>query len=154
MTALAQERLTDEAGKPSPSRGTYPIAANTRIFKGSLVCLDAAGRAIPGGLIAAGATVAVGKASSTVDNRTGSALGGAAEAADVEVEFGVFAFESAGAADQIAQTEVGKLVYVVDDQTVAKTSGTSTRIVAGPLTEWRNGQAWVYMGPHVFPLTA
>ena len=100
MTALAQERLTGTAG-PYPARGTYGIKANTRNFKGGLVALDSAGRAMPAGLISTGALFCVGKASHTLDNRTGSELGGAADAADQEVEFGVFGWENSAAGDAI-----------------------------------------------------
>ena len=53
MAALAIERLTKFAGLV-PSRGTYPIKANVKIYKGALVALDSAGRVQPGGLAAAG----------------------------------------------------------------------------------------------------
>lgn len=148
MTALAQERMTDAAGTAGhPSRGTYGIKANTRVFKGAIVCLDSAGRAMPGDTIANGALFAVGKSSTTIDNRTGSTLGGAADAADVEVEFGVFGFENG---DSIAASDVGAIAYVVDDQTVAKSSSTGARCIAGVITEVRGTQVFVAMGPHVY----
>lgn len=153
MTALARERMTDFAG-PVPARGTYSIKANVQIFKGAFVALDSAGRVMPAGTIAAGAVVAVGKASATYNNLTGSALGGAADACEVEVEFGVFGWDNSAAGEVIANTEVGKLVYLVDDHTVGKTSATATLIVAGVCTEVRNGKVFVWSGPHVFPLTA
>jgi hypothetical protein len=127
-----------------PSRGTYGIKANVLIKKGALVCVDSAGRAMPGGLIAAGALAAVGKSSATYDN-----TGGAADAVDVEVEFGTFGWVSAGGGDAITADDVGKVCYVVDDQTVALTSDTDTRGVAGYITEYRNGEVFVWMGPHV-----
>jgi hypothetical protein len=148
MTALAIERLTKFAGV-LPSRGTAGIKANTRVFKGSMVGLDSAGRAMPAGLLAGGTTGAVGKASSTVDNRTGSDLGGSADAADVEIEYGVFAWNNSAAADEIATDDVGKVCYVVDDNTVALTSDTDTRAIAGYVTEVRGDQVYVWMGPHV-----
>lgn len=149
MTALSLERMTKFAGV-IPTRGTFGIKANKRIFKGGLVGLDSAGRAMPGDTIAAGCLAAVGKASATYDNRTGSELGGAADAVDVEVEYGVFAFVSAtGGGDDIAADDVGKVCYVVDDATVALTNGTDTRGIAGFITEVRDGQVFVWMGPHV-----
>jgi hypothetical protein len=148
MSALVRERLTDFAGV-TPARGTVPIAANVRIFKGGLVCTDADGRAVPGDTIANGALAAIGKSSQTYDNRTGSTLGGAAGAVDVEVEYGVFDWENSGGGDAIAAADVGKVCYVVDDQTVALTSNTSTRGIAGFITEVRGGVPYVFMGPHV-----
>jgi hypothetical protein len=147
--ALSLERLTNFAGV-TPARGTFPIKANVRIFKGAMVALDSAGRAMPAGLISAGALAAVGKASATYDNRTGSELGGSAAACNVEVEFGVFGWLSAtGGGDDIAADDVGKVCFMKDDQTVALTSDTDTRGIAGFITEVRDGQVYVYMGPHV-----
>lgn len=147
--ALTLERLTAFAGL-TPARGTIPIKANTRIFKGGMVALDSAGRAMPAGLISAGALTAIGKASATYDNRTGSELGGAADAVNVEVEYGVFGWTSAtGGGDDIAADDVGKVCYQKDDQTVALTNASDTRGLAGFITEVRNGQVFVYMGPHV-----
>lgn len=147
MTALAQERLTKDIGFPLPVRGSYPIAANTRIFKGSQVAVDSAGRAIPATTIAGGAVRVVGKASSTVDNRTGSELGGAAGAASVEVEFGCYGWENSTSADEIANDDVGKPCFAVDDQTVALTDGSSTRRAAGFISEVRGGKVYVHQSP-------
>jgi hypothetical protein len=146
--ALAIERMTKFAGV-IPSRGTFPIKANTRIFKGSMVGLDSSGRAMPAGLLAGGTVAAVGKASATYDNRTGSELGGSAGAVNVEVEYGVFGWKSAADADAIAADDVGKVCFVDDDQTVALTNGTDTRGIAGYISEVRDGQVYVWMGPHV-----
>lgn len=149
--ALTIERMTNFAG-PIPARGTYPIAANVRIFKGALVCIDVAGRARPGGTIAAGSLSALGKASATYDNRTGSALGGAAGACDVEVEFGVYQWANSADGDLIAVDDVGKVCFVVDDQTVALTSNTDTRGICGFISEVIDGRPYVWMGPHVVGL--
>jgi len=144
--------MTDFAGVV-PSRGTLPIAANVRIFKGALVGINSSGQAVPGDTIANGCLSAVGKASATYDNRTGSALGGLAAAVDVEIEYGVFAWVSkTGGGDDIAADDVGKVCFVVDDQTVALTNDTDTRGIAGMITEVRNGQVYVWMGPHVASL--
>lgn len=149
MTALAIERSTNFAGL-IPGRGTFPIKANVRIFKGSIVGLDTAGRAMPGDTVANGCVKVVGKASATYDNRTGSVLGGAAGAVDVEVEFGVFEFLSAsGGGDDIAADDAGKVCFVVDDQTLALTNNTDTRALAGLITEVRDGRVYAWMGPHV-----
>jgi hypothetical protein len=149
MTALSLERMTDFAGT-IPSRGTFPIKANTRIFKGALVGIDSSGRAMPGDTIANGCVAVVGKASATYDNRTGSELGGSAGAVDVEVEFGVFGWVSkTGGGDDIAADDVGKVCFVVDDQAVALTNNTDTRAIAGLITEVRDSKVFVWMGPHV-----
>lgn len=149
MTATTNERLTEFAGV-IPSRGTFGIKANVLILKGTMVAIDSAGRAMPAGLVASGALAAVGKASATYDNRTGSALGGAADAADVEVEYGVFGWLSAsGGGDDILADDVGKVAYMADNQTVALTNGTDTRGIAGYITEVRNGLVYVHQNPSV-----
>jgi len=148
MTALAQERTTSFAGAV-PSRGTYPIKANVRIWKGALVGLDSAGRAMPADTIANGCLLIVGKASATYDNRTGSDLGGAAAAVDVEVEFGTFDWGNSADADAIAADDVGKLCYAVDDQTVALTSNGGARTVAGIISEVIGTTPWVWSSPVV-----
>lgn len=147
MAATTTERLTESA---KLSRGTYPIAANTKILKGTIVVLNSDGRAIPGDTIANGAVVAVGKASHTLDNLNGSALGGAAGAANIEVEFGVHGWESGTTTDLVTIAHVGSPVYVLDNQTVTATDGSAARIPAGVCTEVRNGQVYVDMSPTVF----
>lgn len=148
MTALSIERETPGTAALVPARGTYPIAANTRIFKGSQVALDSSGRAIPATTLAGGAVRVVGKASHTLDNRTGSELGGGAGAADLEVEFGVFGWENSGGGDAIADDDAGKACYAVDDQTVALTSDGGARTPAGFISEvGEDGKVYVWQSP-------
>lgn len=99
------------------------IDANVKIFKGALVSI-AAGYARPARTNTTDLVAGVARA--TVDN-----TGGSAGAKDVEVRRGVFTFENSTAGDLIAQADVGKAVFVVDDQTVALTNGGSTRGTAG-----------------------
>ncbi|MBP7127319.1 hypothetical protein KBD49_13230 [Myxococcota bacterium] len=116
----------------------FPVAAQTRIFQGGLVVLDG-GYAKPGhegtGLVAAG------MASETVDNRDGSA-----GAALVTVRPGVHAWRNSSGADAIGQADVGKVCYVVDDETVAKTDGTGTRSAAGTVLAVDAQGVWVRTG--------
>ncbi len=148
MTALQLERLTDFAGVV-PARGSYPIAANTRIFKGALVAINSSGQAIPATTAAGGAVKIVGVASHTLDNRNGSALGGAAAAAQLECTFGVFSFDTS----TIAADDVGTVAYALDDQTVELTDGGgAARRPAGIITEVRESRAYVWVGPHVSAL--
>lgn len=153
MTATTTDRGTEFAGL-APARGSHPIAANTLIRKGWMVALDANGRAVPAGTIASGALVGIGKASHTLDNRTGSDLGGAAGAAYLEMEYGVFSWLSAGGGDAIAADDVSKVCYMLDNQTVALTSSTGARGPAGVISEVRNGQVYVHQSPTVAALIA
>lgn len=150
--SLSQERLTTFAGV-YPSRGSYPIAANKRTWKGGIICLDSSGNAIPGTVAASGTVKCVGVASHSLNNLTGSDLGGAAGAADQEVAFGVHGFDSGLSSDAITADDIGEVAYVIDDNTVGLTDGGgAARVPAGVITEVRDGQVFVWMGPHVSAL--
>ncbi|MDH0290589.1 hypothetical protein N7414_15805 [Pseudomonas sp. GD04087] len=113
-----------------------PVAANAKIFAGSLVCLDASGNAVPG---ATSTTLkARGVAQEQVDN-----TGGAAGDQRIETRRGTFQFANSAAADQIARADIGAQCYIVDDQTVAKTSATNTRSVAGVIRDVDSAGVWV-----------
>ena len=101
-----------------------PVKAATRCWGGGMVQIDATGYAVPAS--ATIANVTVGRAEATADN-----LAGANGAINVKVRRGVFRFGNSAAGDLIARTEIGKTVYVVDDQTVAKTNNAGARPAAG-----------------------
>lgn len=133
--ALTNERNTPEVGT---DLAAFPVAANVRIFKGSLVALDA-GYAKPGAV--ATGRVAVGRAEDTINN-----LGGGTGAKTVVVKPGCFRWANSAGNDGIAQTDVGADCYIVDDQTVAKTSGTATRSIAGKVLAIDANGVWVKTG--------
>lgn len=122
--ALSTERLTPRLGDaPVVTVLSLPVKAATKIYAGSLVVIDA-GYAAPGR--AATTLIAVGRAEKTIDNTDG-----AAGDLSVEVRRGAFKFKNSAAGDLIAQADVGKDCYIVDDETVAKTDGAATRSIAG-----------------------
>lgn len=83
---------------------------------------------------------ALGRAEETVDNTAG-----AAGAKTVRVRRNkAFKFANA-AADLVTQAELGKSCYIVDDQTVAKTNGGTTRSVAGKVLGVEADGVWVYI---------
>lgn len=133
MTALTTERNTPAR---TGQRRSDPVAAETTIYAGALVVLDAAGDAAPGhvdtGLVARGV------AQATVDNGEG----GAGDLR-VESERGVFRFHNSADADEIDRTHIGATAYIVDDQTVAATDGTSTRSPAGTIIDVDDQGVWV-----------
>lgn len=104
-----------------------PIAANTRIFQGALVCM-AAGVAVNGAT--ATGLIADGIARETVDN-----TGGAAGALRIESQPGQYYFANSAAGDAITLAEVGTDCFIVDNQTVAKTNGGGTRSRAGKIID-------------------
>ena len=56
---------------------------------------------------------------------------------------GVFRFANSTAGDLIAEADIGTVCYIVDDQTVAKTSGTNTRSPAGVVDSVDTQGVWV-----------
>lgn len=134
MTALAAERATQR--REGKFRND-PAAAAKKFYQGALVCLDASGNATPGAT--ATTLTARGVARYTVDNSSG-----AAGAVRVESEAGVFGFANSSSTDAITRAEIGDDCYIVDDQTVAKTDGTSTRSKAGRIVDVdSDGTVWV-----------
>ncbi|VWX62578.1 hypothetical protein [Sphingorhabdus sp. 109] len=134
MTALAQKREIPTRDGKQFSR---PVAAATVIYAGALVCLNAAGNAVPG---STSTTLVVdGIAEDTIDNSGGSA-------GDVNVPVyrpGLARFANSTSTDEITAAEIGDNCYIVDDQTVAKTNGTSTRSVAGKVEDVDAQGVWV-----------
>ena len=142
MAALTAERVTQKLGCDiEPEFLSVEVAASTKIFKGALVVSNATGFAL-GGTTATTHVATLGRAEETVDNSAGSA-----GALRVKVRPGVYKFNNSAAADAITRAEVGTVCYVVDDNTVAKTNGTSTRSVAGPVISVDSDGVWVLLAP-------
>lgn len=113
-----------------------PVAAAKKIYTGALVARDTDGNATPGAT--ATTLLGLGRAEEQVDNS-----GGVAGDKTVQVRKGVFRFDNSAAGDQITSAEIGKDCYIVDDQTVAKTDGGSTRSVAGRVFDVDSDGVWV-----------
>jgi hypothetical protein len=134
MTAAVTDRNTKE--QQGKRRG-FPVEAATLIYAGTMACLNAAGRLTKG--ITSTTLKAVGIAKNQVNNLTG-----AAGAIVGEVEIGVFGpLANSSAGDLIALANVGADCYIVDDQTVALTSGGSTRSIAGKVWDVTAEGVWV-----------
>lgn len=133
MPALTQDRNTL---RRNGDQVEPPVAANTRIYAGSMVAINAAGFAVPG---ATSTTLkAAGVAERRADNSTGAA-------GDIRVRLrkGAHRFGNSAAADAIALADIGSVCYMVDDQTVAKTNGTNTRSAAGTVFDVDADGVWV-----------
>lgn len=149
MTALAKDRKTDQFGTPDvviPQKLSFPVAAATTIWGGSLVATDASGNALP----AAGAAPTFkvwGRAARQAPNTVAMGVGSAGDIR-VEVDQGAFYFANSTSTDLITTAHVGRLCYVVDDQTVALTAGIAAmRPVAGVILAVRSdGQVAVQVG--------
>lgn len=139
MAALTASRNTIAQG-PTRAKITVKLDANAKVFKGGVVCIDTASGYGKAGAVST-TLVPYGIATKDVDN-----TGGAAGALSVDVEAGLFKLDNP-ATDAVAQANVGQNCYLLSDHEVAKTSGTSTRSVAGKLVEMdADGSAWVYLG--------
>ena len=140
MAALSDSRDTQQLGVlPVPDVISAPIAADTVCYAGGLGCLNASGLAVPGST--ATTLRAVGRIRKTVNN-----AGGAASAKTVEFERGVFKFANSASGDLIAQADVLTNCYIVDDQTVAKTDGSSARSIAGKVIKVESDGVYVHVG--------
>lgn len=102
----------------------YPVKGGIHLYAGCIGALSG------GVLVAAGtgtaADVAVGRITAECDT-TGLVDG----ARTLNVEEGIYWYNNSASGDLIAQADVGKVCYVVDDATVGKTSSGGTRMVAG-----------------------
>ncbi len=135
MAALTQDRNTP---RREGKRLSYPM-------KGSVIGYIGAIAVLASGLLKPGVTetgsVAVGVFVDRFDNSSGadSAIKG-------EAESGVFRFANSASSDEITLSEVGSDCYIVDDQTVAKTDGSSARSVAGKVVDVDAQGVWVKVG--------
>lgn len=115
---------------------SFPVAAATNIWAGSIVCLNASNLATKG---AVSTTLkSVGVAIERADNAAG-----VAGDVRVKVRRGLWLMANSAAGDAIALADVGADCFVVDDQTVAKTNGTNTRSVAGKVRDVDASGVWV-----------
>ncbi len=131
MTALSSDRLT------SYREGIeldFPVAANTKIYAGSMVCVDADGYAAPAADTSG--YLFLGVALEQVDNSAG-----ADGAKNVRVRrTGVFEFDAAS----ITQAMVGDPMYAVDDQTFDDAAGPTNDIKVGILVKYGSAtKGWI-----------
>jgi len=134
--ALTEDRNTAERTGDLISAG---VAAGVKCHAGGIAVLDASGNIKPG--VTATGLICVGRFEETVDNSTGLA-----NAVNATAKRGTFRFGNSAAGDAITAAQIGDVCYIVDDETVAKTSGTNTRSVAGIIADVDGAGVWVRMG--------
>lgn len=132
MTALAADRNTPQSQGDMRQGG---VAASTTIFAGAIVMRNASGYLTKGQT--ATSLVGVGRAE---ERAIGTGVAGETR---VKYRTGTFRFANSGSTDQITIADIGKVAYAVDDQTVAKTSGTNTRSPAGIIDDVDALGVWV-----------
>lgn len=131
MAALTKDRAT-------PYRDgieiEFPVAANSKIYSGSLVCANTSGYAVPAEDTAGFAFLGV--ALEQVDN-----TGGADGVKKVRLRrTGVFEFDAAS----ITQDMVGDDMFAVDDHTMDDTIGTTNTIRVGVLVKYvADTKGWI-----------
>lgn len=127
--ALSRPRNTN---RREPEFRDFVVPAGVTVHQGGLAVLDATGAVEPG---------------STALNLTavGIFTDSAGPGETVRVRRGCFSFANS-AADAVDAASVGKDVFIVDDETVAKTNGTNTRSVAGKCFAIDAQGVWVIVG--------
>ena len=134
MSALTRDRATSYR---EGIEVEFPVAAATKIYAGSMACVNAGGYAAPAadtsGYRFAGVAMA------QVDNSSG--LDGAKVVRLRRV--GVFEFDAAA----ITQAMVGNAMYAVDDQTFADAAGATNDIKVGTLVKYVSAtKGWIDIG--------
>lgn len=127
MTAITKDRNTRRS---NGDVRVLPVAANTTLYAGTMLAVNAAGQLVPPGT--AGAVRVVGYAQT---NSTGLATHPA--------WLGVSGpWVNGSGADQVTAADVGATVYAVDNQTIAKTD-TGGRLAAGTVWSVDADGVWV-----------
>ena len=139
--ATAPVNTPSRDGK-SVSLGVY---TNTVIYAGTIVALNSAGYAVPAA--DASGYIVIGRATRTVDNRTGQTGAGTSGTLKIVVERGVFGLNGWTAMTNITATSIGTLAYVLDDNSVTNGTGTYS-IVVGPIVDVSGGFIWVDASRH------
>jgi hypothetical protein len=114
-----------------------PVAASTLCLAGTLAALNASNVLVPA---TTSTTIrVVGVFEDNYDNTLG--LAGAVTATVRRQGWHCFANSASG--DQITLSDVGSNCFAVDNQTVAKTNGSSTRSVAGVIRDVDAQGVWI-----------
>jgi hypothetical protein len=130
MAATAEINTPERPGITT----SYPVAADTKIFAGTIVALNTSGDALPAA-DTAGLRV-VGRAEETIDNTDGSAGD-----LKINVKEGVFKFANSGT-DAVDAGDRGKICFVEDDNTVNE-AGADERVVAGRVVDVESDGVWI-----------
>src|SRR5574341_1740388 len=134
--ALAADRNTPRRDGQQVSMG---VGTGKKIYAGGLVMRNATGYATPGAAATLGTMIGIGRAAEQQDNTAG-----ADGAINVLVDaYGIYRFANSAAGDQITIADIGLAAYVVDDQTVARTSNNGARCVAGMIYDVDASGVWI-----------
>lgn len=135
MAALTAARKTESRVVPWSQTCEEQGADSTQFYKGGILVLDQADGKVKKGFVAT-TLVCLGRSLETV-------LTGASNTRKIRAESGIFKWLNSSAGDAIAADDIGKDCFIVDDQTVALTNGTSTRSKAGVVFGVDSDGVWV-----------
>lgn len=148
MALAAPRRNIARLGEGAVS---YPVKAGVACIQSGLAIL-AAGYARPGRVGQGGDTPTKAGDAATyqaVGVFVESVTGGVADGDQVvKVEAGTFNFGNSAGADAITAADIGKVCFIVDDETVARTSSSQTRPVAGVVEQVDDDFVWVAVDPN------
>lgn len=122
MPALTSDRKT---ARRLGRAHMYPVSAGIVIFGGGMAAINTLGFAVPASAIATLKVVGI-----CQEQVTGASPNGASS---VTVFRDAAYLANSTAGDLITLADVGASCFAADDQTVAKTNGSSTRPVAGKI---------------------
>lgn len=137
--ATTRERLAEFAGDTVRTL-TLDVNGGSTIYKGTIVCLDVNGDAVPGGAVSTGALKAAGIANSTVANS------GSDGDKDVQVLCGVHKLRNSSVST-IDDSHVGSPCFVEDNDTVRASSGGGAYPCAGRVVQVDSDGVRVLMSP-------
>ena len=124
--------LTTELDTPRRSGDIVSVGQGTNvIFAGGLVAINASG--VGQAAADTAALTVIGRAETTSDNSAGATV-------NIDVRRGVFRYANQGNVDD---SDVGDLVYVLDDQTVARAADVTNNIPVGRVVEVDSDGVWV-----------
>ena len=139
MAALTDDRDTPDKAHPASMIHQVAEGADSmQFYKGGILALDQADGKVKKGITAT-TLVCLGRSEERL-------LTGTSNTRRPKAKSGIYRYGNSAAADAIANDDIGKDCYIVDDQTVALTSGTNTRSIAGKVYEVDSDGVWVSMG--------
>jgi hypothetical protein len=142
MTSLAASRNTKQMNAPDVDVcSLYCPLDVTKVFKGGLVGINAAGYLVPASAGSDKQLKIVGVVSGPDEVYDNSA--GAQGAISVKVDRGCFQLLNSPGTDAITQADQGRIVYAVDDQTLARTPSLGARPPAGRVIQVDSDGVWV-----------
>jgi len=126
--ALTKDAKITRFGVPSLHEPlSIPLHASTTVYAGSFALTATADGLVKNSASPASTDTVWGVIQRQVT------CGSSSASVSAEIETGSFYFAAGANSDALVQADIGKVVYVIDEVTVGKTTGSGTRPVAGTL---------------------